>query len=322
MSRDIEVNPYKSALASFQPQATYPWFEGIADLEPLPGSASRRGREKLRWWAFGIIMQFEVPVLRRVLESILVFDYGFDPAAVTNALNSLRSEEYIKGARIYRTRARFGGEPDPNHVYSYKRRPTLAEMQALRSLYRERERVLDRQIGKPGERYVRAILKQSGCFVDVTQVANVGNVYDSNGQNRLDLKATAKASGVKFGISVKNMREWLRPDDKALKDVVKKASAHGVTPWLVVSYASQKVVDRCRGSGIKLTILRRQIVPAEDTSERLMRDVVRRLRPVIGVMPFVFLYAQTSRTISDSEVGQWHLNMVREVATRSQARRV
>ena len=47
--------------------------------------------------------------------------------------------------------------------------------------------------------------------------------------------AKAKASGAKFGISVKNMREWLRPDDKAIKDVVKRAHAHNAVPWLVVS---------------------------------------------------------------------------------------
>jgi hypothetical protein len=259
-------------------------------------------------------MHLEVPVLRRVLESILVFDYGFDPAAVTNALSSLRSGEYVKGAPIYRTRVRFGGEPDPNHVYSYNRRPTRAEMYALRSLYHERERVLDRQLGRAGEHYVRAILKHSGCFVNVTQDGNVGNVRDPNGKNRLDLKATGKASRVTFGISVKNMREWLRPDDKAIDDVVKKAHAHDAVPWLVASYASDGAVTRCFDSGIYLTLLGCQIVDAEDRDNRRMRDVIYRLRPVIGVLPFELRYAQASRTIKHSSTAERHIRAARSVA--------
>ena len=130
-AQGISENPYYAALASFQPKATHAWYDGIADLESLPGSPGRRDRENLLWWAFGLLMHFQVPVLRRVLESILVFDYGFDPAPVTKALDRLRSEEYIEGTRIYRTRATFSNEPDPNHVYSYNRRPTVAEMHAL-----------------------------------------------------------------------------------------------------------------------------------------------------------------------------------------------
>jgi hypothetical protein len=310
----LQENPYDAALSSFQPRATYPWFDGIADLGGLPTRpASIRGKD-LRWWAFGLIMQFEVPVLRRVLESILVFDYGFDPVAVTNALASLRSEQYIKDTRIYRTRAKFSGEPEPNHVYSYNRRPTVEEMHALRSLYREREDVLDRLLGKPGEHYVRAILKHSDCFADVTQKSKVGDVYDSNHKNRLDLKATGKVSGATFGISVKNMREWLRPDDKALDDVVKRAHAHNALPWLVTSYASGRTIARCAYGGIYLTVLGRQIVNAEDQYARLMRDVIYRLRPVIGVLPFEFCYAQTSRTIKHSETAGQHIKGARQVA--------
>jgi hypothetical protein len=89
-------------------------------------------------------MHFEVPVLRRVLESILAFDCGFDQVDVTTALNSLTREDYAKNAPVFRTVIRLGDEPRPNHVYTYKRRPTTAELEALRALYSERGTCFDR----------------------------------------------------------------------------------------------------------------------------------------------------------------------------------
>lgn len=45
-------------------------------------------------------MQMGVPALRRAGESTLVFEYGFEPEAVTTLLDMLCGEDYIGGRNI------------------------------------------------------------------------------------------------------------------------------------------------------------------------------------------------------------------------------
>jgi hypothetical protein len=50
-ARQLTVeNPYNAALSSFQPEATYRWFEGLAERKSLvPAPAGAWGGEDLRW---------------------------------------------------------------------------------------------------------------------------------------------------------------------------------------------------------------------------------------------------------------------------------
>jgi hypothetical protein len=307
-------NPYVINKSQFDPGASLADFVGLTALDHLPAAPASRSNHDLPWWTWGIIYHFNVPVLRRVLESILVFDHGFDPVSVTDVLRSLRTVAYIEGTRIVCTLVKFDGDTEPNHLYSCDRDPTEEEIEYLRGAHEKRSRAMSREVlGEAGERYFRAILRASGCYSSITQVVSLGSVQDDNGKNKLDLKATSNATGVRFGISIKNQREWLRPDDKALKDVVKKAYAHSVKPWLVVPYATKEAIVRCQGSGIRLSELRRQIVPAEDQEKRSMRKVIDDLRPVIGVMPFEYLHTRPGRTLEKSVTAESDIAALRQL---------
>jgi hypothetical protein len=53
-----------------------------------------------------------------------------------------------------------------------------------------------------------------------------------------------------------------------------------------------------------LTVLGRQIVPAEDSEKHVMRNVIDDLRAVIGSLPFEFLYKRFDRTLSQSQLAR------------------
>jgi len=243
-------------------------------------------------------MELQVPVLRRVVEAILVFDHGFTPEAVTTALDNLRTFEFLGGNHIIVSEFESGSETCD--LYSYKRGPTKAELKFLHAAYAERRRVLSNSLLKTaGERYVRAAILKSGNYQGVTRVSRLGKITDGSGKNALDMLATLKTSRVTFGISVKNQHAWLFPGDKSIKDVYAKAAAHGVKPWLVVPFATKDAQLRCQHDGIKLSELHRQVVPAEDRYGRPMELTIRNLRSVIGPQPFRYLYARASRSWKD-----------------------
>lgn len=297
-------SPYSGRDSRWQPGDSRSFWDGVADLASAPVQPGRFAVKNPQWWVWGLLMHYKVPVLRRVLETAAVFDLGLDPVDVTNALRLLRGHSaYMQDKRcsIVHTSVRLWREAKPSDIYTFNRSATNTEIDELRELYRERERTLSKQVLKDaGERYVRGMLKASGRFASVTAENRLGEVRDQLDRNALDLVARDKGTGTRYGISVKNLREWLRPDDKSINDVRKKAAAHGVHPWLVVPFAMDDTVARCRASGIRLTLLRRQIIPAEDSSKRHMRDVVGDLRAVIGSQPFEFLNARFDRTLEQS----------------------
>jgi hypothetical protein len=249
----------------------------------------------------------QIPVLRRVVEAILVFDHGFEPEAVTRALDRLVSEEYLGGRHIIRTLLPIGSLD--NHVYSFNRKPTQVELDYLVAWCGERDRALTKEtLRDAGEQYFRAVLLASGNYTDVTQKLRLGKVTDIDEQLTLDILATDKRSGTKYGISVKNQREWLYPDSRAIRDCYNRAIANELMPWLVVPFATKEAIDRCARDKIRLHVLHRQIVPAivpaEDKAKnkkgRLLRKIIEDLRVVIGSQPFGYSYARFDRTLRES----------------------
>ena len=280
----------------WQPGATRDWLlhSDLEDSHPLPPGSDPA--KDIRHQAYGLIMLLKVPVLRRVVEAILVFDHGFNPTAVTNALNKLVfGEDYLPGKKIYRSELHIVGEAMPSHVYSFNREPTTAELQYLRDLCDLRNRALTKDVLKTaGERYVRAWLV-SEKFVDVTPERQLGKVRSPSGAaDSLDVLATDH-SGQRFGISVKNMREWLMPGNRAISDARKRGYAHDVRPWLVVPWASPEAQLRCITTGIRLTVLGAQILPETLPNGKRTRSIVKQLRAVIGPAHYGFIGERADR---------------------------
>jgi hypothetical protein len=296
LRRGRPANPYSGDDPRWKKRGTWDWLDSDSDIHPVkPASIPSKD---IRWAAYGIIRDLGVPVLRRVLEAILVFDHSLSPDAVTMALDGLMESEYLGGKHVVVTKFKCGSEL--NNLYSFQRKPTSAELGYLRKAYAERQRVLSNATLKlAGERYVRAAIIKSGKYRNITQTARLGKVTDANSKHALDLVATHKQTGITYGISVKNQRAWLYPDSPAIKDAYTKAMSHGVKPWLIVPFASASAIARCNHNGIRLTRLHAQIVPSEDHKLRPMSSVIERLRAVIGPQPFKFLPARNSRAFSN-----------------------
>lgn len=244
------------------------------------------------------------PVLRRVIEAILVFDHGWKPANVTAALKAAQQENLVL------TTLPFPGQDQDAEVYTFRKRPTLAEMDYLRDKYTLREETLTKHVlGAAFEHYVRSIIIASKCFEGVTALKThrgkkkLGYVVDAEGMNALDLTATDAASGICYGISVKNLREWLHAQHCAIDDVIAKCRDRKLEPWLFVPFAAEEAMERCRDEGISLTILGRQIVPAELRGKH-MRRIIGSLRGVIGPQPFDYNYLRFSQTLKNSPMAQ------------------
>jgi hypothetical protein len=60
-------------------------------------------------------------------------------------------------------------------------------------------------------------------------------------------------------------------------------------------------VEQCRGDRIRLTVLGRQIVPAEDPKKQYMWWVIEQSEPILGPQPFDLLYARFDRRLKKSE---------------------
>lgn len=309
------ANPYSEREWWWKPGATRDWFDANADLASVLPPASVKNND-IRWYAYGLIMQLEVPVLRRVIESMLVFDHGFKPEAVTAALDKLVAKDFIDGRNVVRTEVE-RGDARPTYVYSYKRKPTSGELKYLHEASEERDGVLTIQTLKDaGERYVRSMLVASGRYSGITQASRLGSVALASGEHALDLVATEESTGYGFGISVKNQREWLYSGDKgmktgrAIRDCYTKAKEHGLQPWLVVPFASESAIERCERDGIRLTVLGRQILPALDAGGHHMRRAVEGLRSVIGPQPYDYLYARFDRTLKQSAAARSDVDAV------------
>jgi predicted RecB family endonuclease len=143
-----------------------------------------------------------------------------------------------------------------------------------------------------GERFVRSAVVASGRFRSITKPQSLGDVSDSNGENRLDLRATDKRTNIRYGISVKNTAASLFPSNRAIKNVYSMAKAHGVRAMLVVPFATEAARHRCQRDGIVLVELGGIVLPSENWLHEHVAPRVNRLRALIGPVPMLVAYAQ------------------------------
>jgi hypothetical protein len=226
---------------------------------------------------------------------MLVFNYGFEPSNVTWALASLRRRAYTGDHIIVQE---FNACGRTNHLYCYERAPTDRELAELQALYRRRTELLTKQLLKDaGERHVRDLLIATDRFRSITQKLRLGTLSARDDRKHaLDVIATEITTGTKYGISVKNQREWLSRGNHAIKDVYTKAKAHNVSPWLIIPHATSEAVDRCRSDGIRLSVLGYQVLPVETPDGKKMRLAIAALRPVIGPEPFLLTASRLDKT--------------------------
>ncbi len=215
---------------------------------------------------------------------MLVFDWDFSPLAVTYALQHCDTFRYA-GRQLGKYSVALAGRD--NDIYCY-REPAAKELATLDRLSKQRDSVLDiNTLARAGERYVRGLLVASGAYTDIPQQHRLGKILDGDGKNALDLRATR--DGVTYGISVKNQREWMHGGSRNISDVFAKSFAHGMRPWLFVSFAAAAAEQRCEQDGIRLTVLDRLIVPSSTFEGRKMETEIDRLRAVIGPLPFDYI---------------------------------
>jgi len=191
---------------------------------------------------------------------------------------------------------RFGGEN--NQLYCMGRAPLPTELRQLEKLYERRTELLTNDLlRRAGEKHARDLLIASKRYTDITQKNMLGAIVIAK-KHALDLRATDNQSGVRYGISVKNERQWLYAGEglekkghanKAIKDVYTKAHAHGLRPWLIVPFASENARRRCHDDGIKLTVLGYRALPIETPNGKKMKTAIRDLRAVIGPEPFEYV---------------------------------
>jgi hypothetical protein len=129
----------------------------------------------------------------------------------------------------------------------------------------------------------------------ITAETNLGKVVNAEGKEAIDIAATESSTGIRYAISVKNTHERMRPNDKALNHVVRQAAAHGAAPWLAVPWAFPETIARCRASGIRLTLLGRQIVPETLPNGKRARATINGLRSVLGPQPFEYVGVRQDR---------------------------
>jgi hypothetical protein len=151
------TNAYTARLSLFQPGAT------LASLRPVGTLRTRLRYSVVPTMVLALLTLFEVPILRRVIEAILV--NGIPPDTVTKALRDLRESSSV----WWKPTVFAPKQKTPDHVYGM-REPTASENVDLRDLYLRRERMLAPSVVKEaGERYVRAALGMTGRYGEITQ---------------------------------------------------------------------------------------------------------------------------------------------------------
>lgn len=308
-------NPYNSRLPWFSPHGTKGWLDAeeySGATLALPGIYSD---SDISACIELILDAFDVPILRRVLEKILVFTHGFHPVAVTNAIDALCNVPFPK---VFRKAICVNGQE--NQVISYKRLAYPREEKALIHLCEYRGQLLTHSILRTaGERFARRALIASKSFTEISSVSNLGEEICTNSHtlalcapslkskeqcekpHKLDILATSKHSRIEYGISVKNQHEWITRGDAAIKDIYTKAKAHGRVPWLFVAWADDGARKRCEDEGIRLTVMHRQIVPKKTIDGHRMELKLKKLRPTVGPQDYLLFEDDFSR-IHDERV--------------------
>jgi len=256
--------------------------------------------------AFRIIASNE-PKTGRALHAELVFTYGYHPKKVTSTLQGMVESREIASHRLDRR-----GAIKPL-LYTTGRELKSKEWKQLHKLYDLRDEWLPNWlIGQAGERYVRGLFVASNRFGEVTQRERLGTIVDKKKKNAADVMVTDRETGERYMVSVKNRREFVFPHNSAFPDCVEMAKGHRAHPWLFVPYAVPRAMEQCKAERIRLTVLGRQIVPAEDPKKQYMWWVLRELEPIFGPQPFEIAYAKMRETLKRSEAAQRDLQMLND----------
>jgi len=295
-------NPYLASNPIWQPKGTLEATQGAALLSSLgePGCATAL--------TYTLLERIGVPVLRRVIEAILVFDYDLHPVAVTDALEALWREKKI-------IRLPFPFEHDNDLYFIGERTDKELERytRQIAALYTRRQAVLNgKRLGKVGEQFVRSVLNAHGDYAEITQEKKLGTLVlpkadraadDSKPYkpHKLDLKVTQrgkrKGREKRYGVSVKNESRWVTRGDKSITDVIIKAEAHEVLPWLIASFVTDEARDECKRKEVRIDSMGGQIVPRKFdpkvrdslTGRESMRAEIESLWAVIGPQTYRFI---------------------------------
>jgi len=256
---------------------------------------------------FSLIKELGVPVLRTHLAAILEFQEGIHPDIVTKGLRDIKAAVGDGGSI---TQVKFGRLN--RDLYCYGRTATDDELFNLAISCDKRDLLMSTWAkAQAGEQYFRSLLLRSGRFDKITRETRLGHVLDPEGKNALDMIARDATTGVTYGISVKNVREWLFAGNRAIRDAHVKATAHNLKPWLVVPFATPQAERACESRHVRLTSLHRQILPAESTDRRSMKRVIDDLYVVNGPIPYEILYKRHSITLDRSEAARRTLDELR-----------
>jgi len=272
----------------------------------LPTDTSTEPEDQSRR-VFCLIRDLGAPVLRTHIAAVLEFQERIHPLIVTKGVRDIKAASGDGGEITHSILGRSNRD-----LFCYDRLPTAQELEHLTALCNSKDgRVNNWSVRSAGEQYFRSALLRSGRLDKVTRPGRLGYVRDLNGENALDIVARDKETGITYGISVKNTREWLFGKKNPIADCYVKATAHGLVPWLVVPFATPEGIRSCKSRNVRLTVLGRQIMPAESADKRSMKRVITELYTILGPTPFEFLYKHNSITFERSEMASIDVETVR-----------
>ena len=244
-----------------------------------------------------LISKFPVPVLRRTLQAILVWDHGFTVQQATASHKYLDTRDAVP--RIFRAEMPFTGQQYDNVVFKAGREPSITELNWLGQLILlQRQIISNKRLGEEAERYMRAWIVKSKLFDRVTPESDLGRVAVPGTNKTVDIAATEIATGTRYVISVKNYNGPMLPNHVSIAQLQKCARQTGAHPWLVVPYAFEETISRCSMAGIRLTGLGSQIAPQsyeQDGRVKRMNAAIKKLRPVVGPQPYELIGQRADR---------------------------
>lgn len=162
-------------------------------------------------------------------------------------------------------------------------------MAALETMYvRLKLDVDSRRYGKTAELYVFRMLNRSRAY-EPASLKSVGENRDKDGKHKVDIIMTRKVDGMRFAISVKNIRDFIGNRHSAIHDVINMAKAHQASPWLVAPFWFPEAKEYSTKLGVRYSELGRQILPYETIDGRDLRKIIASVRHVVGPTRYEFV---------------------------------
>jgi hypothetical protein len=296
--RGRPVNPYTTSDSLWRPGYTKSGFfefdnliynppslhylSKYEDEENLPSVGQGILENEIEWYIYALLAQAKVPLVRRFIEQVFVFDHGMKPHAVTYGLSVLREGTTYGLPKVYWQGVDMGHRKATD-VYSIKPL-SPAEIRYLRKLYDLRKKYLNQKVlGNAGEQYVRSALKRDKRYCHTTREKNLGKIKTPS--KCLDILTTDAETGIRYGIEVRNSRAFLHPESPWIDEVKDKAKSLGRTPWLICAYAVPGMVEICEARGVRLTVLGFQVAPEKyphGRRGRRIKKVLEELLPIHG----------------------------------------